>query len=432
MSLSPLDTGCGLRSTHVATINQLPQELLVIIFSLCLDFGERVKVRTRLTLVCRIWRAVVEGTPAFWTLIEAANGLQNARNAIAKTGESSIDLILRLEDPVSVDQFLAVVGEKVSRWRSVDLTFEWALPESFGGLETSACHSLEKLSLTWDDFTFATSLLTLFDGGPAPEALKEVSLSAMPADLAPMRLSRLLSLVLIDFPYVEMDGLLLILRNSPTLTTLHLQGCGSLYPSSDVDLPIILGSLKTCTFDVSTPVIPFLLSAIHAPSLDNIELTFDTEDSVPHSSIFSPPVPAFEPALKRLLSNAKRIKLEFGDPYISITFGGLEIILDSSGVEGFQYLRDVLDSLMYYSGETENDLKVRLELDAVNPTLEELQLFNRPPMVEQLVLTEEFWGDSIPINATEALGTRLADGPHGWLFPELEVLNWKVNVENLG
>ncbi|KAG8933131.1 hypothetical protein FRC00_013551 [Tulasnella sp. 408] len=433
MSPSPLVTGCGPSSTsvlHRATINQLPQELIVIILGLCLDSEERVKVRTRLTLVCRIWKAIVEGTPSFWTLIEAADGLQHARNAITNTGESPIDLILHLDDLVPIDQFLAVVGEKVSHWRSVDLTFDGAFPASISGLQASACHSLEKLSLTWYDCSPTTPPLTLFDGGPAPDALTDITFWGIPADLASMRLSQLSSLVLIYAPYVEMGDLLLILQNSPTLNTLHLHQCGSLHPSSGVRLPIILPSLKTCHFDLSIPLIRFLLSAIHTPSLDHLALTL--HDSSPDPSIFSPPVSGFEPSMKRLLSTAKHIELKLGGPFTSITFGGLKVVLISSDTGRFQYLRDVLDSLMDYSGEKGKDLKAHLHLSAVNPTLEELQIFNRSPMVERLVLTEKFWSPSIPVNAIEALGTCISAGPHGWLFPELEVLDCNIELENIG
>ncbi|KAG8933132.1 hypothetical protein FRC00_013552 [Tulasnella sp. 408] len=425
MGPSPLVTGWRPSSTYVChrvTINQLSQELIVIILHLCLGSEKRAKVRTRLTLVCRIWKAIVEGTPSFWTLIEAADGLQHARNAITKTGESPINLILNLGDPVPIDQYLAVVSKKVSQWRSVDLTFDGAFPASFSGLKASTCHSLEKLSLRWYNFGLTpTPPLTLFDGGPAPDALKDISFHGIPADLASMRLSQLSSLVLTP-PYVEMDDLLLIFRNSPTLTTLHLQGCGSLRPSSGVKLPITLGSLKACHFDLSIPLIRFLLSAIHAPSLDRLGLALD--DSSPDSSIFTPPVSGLEPIIQRILLTAKHIELEFGDPYASITFGGLKFVLLSSNTERFQYLRDVLDSLMDYSGEKRKDLKVRLHLSAVDPTLQELQIFNRSPMVERLVLTAKFWSISTPINAIEALGTCISAGPHGWLFPELKVLEW--------
>ncbi|KAG8932004.1 hypothetical protein FRC00_000435 [Tulasnella sp. 408] len=436
MGPSLLVTGCEPGSTcvsHRATINRLPQELIVIIFRICLNSVNRVEVRTRLTLVCRIWNAIIEGTPSFWTLIQAADGIQNARNAITKTGELPIDLTLHLEDPVLVDQFLAVVSEKVSQWRSVEFTFDGVLAGFFSGLQASACHSLEKLRLTWYDSSYRTAPLALFGGGPAPDGLKDVYLYGVPADLARMQLSKLSSLDLIDVPYVEMDDILLILRNSPTLTTLHLRGCGRLHPlGASVGLPIILGSLKACSFDLSVPSIHFLLSAIHAPSLDDLELTVDTEDSFPHSSIFTPPVPGFGPTMERLLSTAKHIELEIGDPDFVITFGGLEIVLVSPDAEGFQYVRDVLDRLMDYSGEKGKELKVHLHLDSVDPTIEELQLFNRSPMVEQLTLTEELWSGSIPISATEALGTRIAAGQHGWLFPELEFIDWNMNLENIG
>ncbi|KAG8932005.1 hypothetical protein FRC00_000436 [Tulasnella sp. 408] len=436
MGPSPLVADCGPGSTdvsHRAAIHQLPQELIIVIFHLCFDHTTTVKVRTRLVLVCRYWKAVIESTPSFWTRITSADGLQNARNSIAKTGESPIDLTLTTVDMVSADEFLAVVSEKVSRWRSVDFAFDWPLPASFGGLQTSACHSLEKLSLLWGDINLTGSKFTLFDGGPAPDALKDVSFWGVPANLPPMRLSGLSSLVLRDVAYVQMDDLLSIIRNSPELTTLDLQECGSLDPlDGSVGLPIILGSLTACTFELSIPSIHFLLSAIHAPSLDHIELIFDMEFSPPVSSAFSPLVPEFGPSLKRILSTAKRIKLHFGYSRFSLTFGGLKIVLNSPDREGIEYLRDVLDSLMDYSGEKGKDLKLHLSFSGVRPTIAVLQTFNSCPPVEKLTLFKALGKKFISIQTIKALGTPITTSPHGWLFPELEVICWEIGLGGVG
>ncbi|KAG9045313.1 hypothetical protein FS837_006523 [Tulasnella sp. UAMH 9824] len=307
--------------SHPPAINQLPQELIIVIFHLSLDPWITVKARTRLVLVCRYWKAIVEGTPSFWTLINAADGLQHALKAVTKTEESPIDFILGIHDPVSVGEFLAAVSEKVERWRSVNLTFRGAFPASFGSLQTSTFQSLEKLRLGWDELNLEASTLTLFDGGPAPETLKDVWFCGIPVNLAPMRLSKLSSLVLI--------------------------------------------------------------------------------------------VPAFTPTLKRLLSTAKHIKLEFGDEEFSIAFGGLKIdLLDAAGAEGFQYVREMLDSLMDHSGEKGKELKVHLQFSGVNPTIAEVQIFNSCLMVEQVTLSEGFWSNSIPIKTIDALGTPIPASSH--------------------
>lgn len=312
--------------SHRPAIDQLPQELLDIIFHLCLDSGKRVTVRTRLMLVCRIWKAIIEGTPSFWTRIEAIDGLKHARNAITKTGELPIDLILDRDDSVSVDEFLAEVSGKVSRWRSVELSFR-ILPTSFGGLQTSACHSLEKLTLQMEDLLPSTLPLALFDRGPSPAVLKDLYLSSIPVDLAVMQLSNLSSLVLIDVHYIRMDDVLLVLRSSPALVTLQLEeiAIASLdIPDGGVGLPILLESLTACQFQLSIPLIRFLLSAIHSPSLEYLQLYYWIESSFPNSSIFSPPISGFEPTLKRLLSTAEHIEVQFKHlANSSITFGGL-------------------------------------------------------------------------------------------------------------
>ncbi|KAG8932003.1 hypothetical protein FRC00_000434 [Tulasnella sp. 408] len=288
-------------------------------------------------LVCRIWKAIIEGTPSFWTHIEAIDGLKHVHNAVTKTGESLIDLILDCDDSLSADEFLAEVSGKVSRWRSVELSFK-ILPTSFGGLQTSACHSLEKVTLKMEDLLPSTLPLALFDRGPSPAGLKDLYLSNIPVDLAPMQLSNLSSLVLIDVHYIGMDDVLLVLRSSPALVTLELEevAIASLnIPDGGVELPILLESLTTCQFQLSIPLIRFLLSVIHSPSLKYLQVYYWIEDSFPEPSIFSPPISGFEPTLKRLLSTAKHIEVQFEYPAgSSITFGGFKTIIASPSLRG--------------------------------------------------------------------------------------------------
>ncbi|KAG8919807.1 hypothetical protein FRC01_001100 [Tulasnella sp. 417] len=389
----------------------------------------------RLGLVCRFWKAIVDRTPSFWGHIKADDGLQHARNALTKTGESPIDLFLGFFDVVTVDEFLEVVNRKVSCWRSVELEFD-ALPTSFGGLHTSACHSLEELSLTWDfgNSYPPTSPLTLFDGAPAPTTLKNLTLYGVPVGLAPMRLSKLLSLELTEVPSIMMDDILLVLRNSPMLLILSLEELGSLHvPARSVGLPILLEALARCTLHLSIPLIRFLLSALKTPSLHHLELACELGGSIPTSHLFASPLSSFTPTLRTLLSHATHIKiiLELSNS-ASITFGGLVLILDSPGPGRFRFqrFREVLDSLMRHIGDRGKDLKVHLDLVGVDPTTEELQIFNRSPMVEQLLVHATFWGAHIP-NVITALGTPIT-APHAWLFPDLEVIHWNANLAQVG
>ncbi|KAG8933133.1 hypothetical protein FRC00_013553 [Tulasnella sp. 408] len=328
-------------------------------------------------LVCRIWKAIIEGTPLFWTHFEAIDGLKHVHNAVKRTGESLIDLILDCDDSLSADEFLAEVSGKVSRWGSVELSFK-ILPTSFGGLQTSACHSLEKLTLKMEDLLPSTLPLALFDRGPSPAVLKDLYLSNIPVDLAPMQLSNLSSLVLIDVHYIGMDDVLHVLRSSPALVTLQLEeiAIASLnIPDRAAELPILLESLKACQFQLSIPLIPMS----------------------------------------------------------SLAFGGLEIIIGSPGLRGYRYLRVILDSLMDYSGEEGRVLKAHLHLDGTDPTIEELQLFSGCSIVEQLTVSEK--GSRLlrlfPMTAIEALGTRVRAGSQECLFPDLEVLEWSVSLDIL-
>ncbi|KAG8950776.1 hypothetical protein FRC04_007196 [Tulasnella sp. 424] len=354
--------------------------------------------------------------------------MQHVRNAIAYTGESPIDLIPSSGDPVSLDDFFMAVGGKIAYWRSVDLDFD-VPPASYGGLQTSACRSLENLRMSWvsEGLPQATPLC-LFDGGPAPATLKELSLFRIPVDLGAMQLSNLSKLELKDVPHLVTEDILLVLDNSPMLVTLGLQELGGLRVSDSIGgAPIHLGSLTTCTLDLPIPVIRFLLSTMHTPSLRRADLSCRLDGSIPASSLFSPSIAAFTPTLRRLVSPAKYVEIEFAfSGLCSIVFGGLEISLDTSGIDEYRSLRDVLDSLMSYTRANGAGLKAHLRLDAVEPDLENLQLFNCQPMVEELTVSVAFWSDLAPTKAVEALGTRIHNSPNSWLFPELEVIKYDL------
>lgn len=127
------------------------------------------------------------------------------------------------------------------------------------------------------------------------------------------------------------------------------------------------------------------------------------------------------------------MEVEFKYPAMSsITFGGLEILIGSPRLREYRYLRVILDSLMDYSGEQGRGLKAHLYLDGADPTIEELQLFSGCPMVEQLIVSEQVWRlRHFPMTAIEALGTRVGAGWQGCLFPDLDVLEWNVDLDIL-
>ncbi|KAG8950775.1 hypothetical protein FRC04_007195 [Tulasnella sp. 424] len=421
----------SIRDYQQPYIHQLPQEILIIILHLCLGWRTPGKDLTRLRLVCHAWKATVDSAPSLWTPINARDGLQHVRTAIAKTGESPIDLIRDSNDPnaVSLDDFLMAVDAKIAYWRSVKLDFQGRLA-SFGGLQTSACRSLEKLHLAWWSRDLSqTTPLCLFDGGPAPATLKELSLFQISINLGAMRLSNLSSLVLSHVPHIVTEDILLVLDNSPMLVSLRLQELGGLrFPDSSQGVPIHLGFLTTCALHPPIPVTRFLLSTMHTPSLRRADLSCELDGSIPASALFSPSIAAFAPTLRRLISPAKYVEIEFAPlERSSIVFGGLKITLKTSNVDEYQCLRDVLNSLISYPGANEAGLKAHLLLRCVDPDLENLQLFNCQPMVEELTLFGSFWSTLEPTKAIAALGTRIRNSPNSWLFPDLEVIKYDLD-----
>ncbi|KAG9041522.1 hypothetical protein FS837_012141 [Tulasnella sp. UAMH 9824] len=253
------------------------------------------------------------------------------------------------------------------------------------------------MSLIWDsdDSLPATMPLSLFNGGPAPTALKDFYLWGIPVDLGPMHLLKLSFLQLIIASNVMMQDILSVLRNCPTLLKLQLEHLECLrVPEESIEAPILLESLITCAFHLPIPLIRFLLLAIQTSSLHQLKLSCDFEDYIPTPPLFASPITSFGPTLPRLISTAKPINIRFDDSNsASITFGTLQIPLNPLGPGAFLYLRDVLDSLMGYIGERGNDLTVHLDLDAVDPTMEELQIFNKSPMVGELTVREKIWSD---------------------------------------
>ncbi|KAG8950777.1 hypothetical protein FRC04_007197 [Tulasnella sp. 424] len=411
-------------------IHQLPPEILIIIFHLCIDLWSSGKDITRLLLVCRAWKATVDNVPSLWTTINAADGLQHIRTAIAKTRESPIDLIRRSTDPVSLDDFLMEVGGKIAYWRSVELHFD-SRPASYRGLQTSTCTRLEKLRMARATRRLAQKMpLCPLDGGPAPAMLKELSLFRILVDLRAMRLSNLSKLELNDVPHLVTEDILLVLDNSPMLVTLRLQKLGGLRVSDPIGgVTVHLGSLATCTLNLPIPVTRFLLSAMHTPSLRRMKIHCDLDGSTPASSLFSPPITTFAPTLPGLISPAKYIDVEFsGNGHSTIVFGGLEITLHTPNFDEYRRLRDMLNSLMSHPGVNGAGLNAHLHFSDSGPDLENLLLFNCQPMVEELIVSGWFW-DDISSKISAGLGTRIHNGPEGWLFPELEVIKYYIDED---
>ncbi|KAG8974635.1 hypothetical protein FRC05_007112 [Tulasnella sp. 425] len=420
---SPTPSLGSTRDYQEPCIHQLPHEILIVIFHLCIARLRPEKDLTRLRLVCHPWKGFVGSTPSLWTTINAADGLQHVRTAIANTRELPIDLIRYTNYPVSLDDFLIAVGGKIAYWRSVEL-WSAARPASYGGLQMSECNSLEKLILHSGFMpSLQTTPLCLFDGSPAPATLKELSLHWVPVDLGTMRLSSLSKLELRGVPHFAMEEILLVLENCPILVDLRLQHLAGLRVSDPVSgVPIHLGSLTTCTFYLPITVTRFLISIIHTPSLRRMDIYCDLDGSIPASSLFSPPITTFAPTLRRLISPAQYIDIEFEeDERSSIVFGGLGVTLETANVDQYRCSRDMLDSLMSYPGANGAGLNAHLRLDGIEPDLENLLLFNCQPMVKELVVTGWFRGDT-STEVYASLGSRILNGPEGWLFPELEVI----------
>ncbi|KAG9019188.1 hypothetical protein FRB90_005524 [Tulasnella sp. 427] len=413
------------------SFNDLPQELVIMIFRLSMENSSHLKTLVQLSLVCRAWKATVDAAPPLWTSINAADGLRHVNNAIQRSGEAPIDLTLWQDDSVSLDDFLQAARTKAAHWRSVALDFD-VHPASYGDLETSMCTSLEVLKLSSSAEPVSSQTPTrLFNGGPAPSTLRVLHVFRLPIQLAPMRLFNLSSLVLRRSPTaLPMEDIVLVLKKSPTLVHLHLEDLHALHTPTLIDYkPIYLGSLTSSIIRLTTPMTLLLLSIIQTPSLQSADLHFTLDEPTSTSHPLTSPPTTFVPTLRRLLSSAKLIIVDLDCSKIfSIVFGDLEIALEVSDTMGYQRIKDLLDTLMTHLGDDAKALEVRLRITGLDPSLQDLNLVNCGPMVAELCICQVPWSHEVPETIIEALGNPIGSDPTRWLFPKLRIINYRLTT----
>ncbi|KAG8919211.1 hypothetical protein FRC00_011617, partial [Tulasnella sp. 408] len=317
-------------STRRDFINQLPAEVLIIVFQKSLNPAQPGKGLTRLGLVCHLWRSTVESTPSLWAHINAADGIRHVRTAVGKTGEMPIELAYRAHNDyatVAVYYFLTAAMEKSQYWKSVEILSRHS-PAAYPGLQSMPCPALEKLTLWCIPQTAPLPKpFKLLNGMPAPTSLKALNLCRVSVQLESLELGRLETLSLINLGPQSMEEIIRILRTSPRLLTLVLEDLvGLRSPDTDDTPPIHLQHLETLKLRLPVPITRFLLSTLHGSKLDQLTLTANFS-SIPPSMLFTPSIAHWVPVFQRMVGNANRIEIGFDwSNLCSVKFGKLYYI----------------------------------------------------------------------------------------------------------
>ncbi|KAG9043778.1 hypothetical protein FS837_009136, partial [Tulasnella sp. UAMH 9824] len=263
----------------------IPTEIWVEIFMLSLppiDLAQAPQ-KTSLTLVCRLWNAIVEATPTLWSRITIVDTIPYVRKSLSKSGECPIDIngAFQLETTAfGLDfhciycQFIQEVQLHSHRWRHVALQVNCT--ERFAP-SAKVLPLLESLKLYSNRRTLdRNEYSTLLDRATTPH-LREVLLHAIP--IAPWDIALSSSLLKLDIRNTSHFGppsvpLFSILAACPNLTVLRLRKILTRVPWQDNDvndppgaLPIVkLAALQELTLDDNwAQVVKDLLQQLRIP-----------------------------------------------------------------------------------------------------------------------------------------------------------------------
>ncbi|KAG8976925.1 hypothetical protein FRC05_002862 [Tulasnella sp. 425] len=226
--------GRSATGTEVAPIDFLPNELLLVIFELYTGQDTPARNLVALSLVCKLWRDLVEGT-----ITVSSEGSSDGQGC--PTG----DQVFGTGRKDRRGDLFAEIGGRIAQWKSLDVgATKWN--PVLASLKQANTPKLKTLNLRapWGH-ELVENVVTLFGGEPASVALKDLHVESIPLAIAPLRLSRLRSLELQGAPIVSTEEVLRVLRGSPGLKQcdlIHLtclRNAGFALPSHILDYPAI-------------------------------------------------------------------------------------------------------------------------------------------------------------------------------------------------
>ncbi|KAG9049029.1 hypothetical protein FS837_011408 [Tulasnella sp. UAMH 9824] len=416
-------------------IHLLPQELLVLIFEVFVGLDTPVQNLVTLTLVCKQWEQIVEGTPRLWRCISGKEALSRVQRALVMAKDVPLEIDYSEETAkIGSKTFFAEIGGRIAHWRSLVVTTDNPEP-AVAILKVAVAPNLKTVRLfcewgrQWDNRQF-----TLFRGEQAPLALKDFHIRSIPVVVEPLRLSGLQFLDLREHPIISAEEVLRVLSVSPVLERCSLQHLVCL---KDFALPgykqefLALQGFENTTIQLSClrnlvlvglPVsfVHLLLSIIRAPNLGwcMLDCKIDRHDQSPRSELLTAHISHLIPALTALTSKAEEIEIASFDGNDFTFQVGQFAIGNMGGALERKHLDETLEWLCDCLGGHVKALPLSLVLFKVNVNSIWFSWLASTPRVTKLGLwTDPFSG---PRDIISLLTQPLVSAPTQWLFPELE------------
>lgn len=435
------------RSTHLhqdtlAPINDLPHELLLAVFKLYVDMIPD-ELPLTLTLVCKLWRNIVEGAPNLWCHISAGDRLESVRKALTMAKGAPLEVsYYELEATTSIAIFFTEIKDRIAHVKSIYFSAA-QLPEI---LKTTPAIRLETLDLEIRSRPAQSrEPVTLFGGEPASPALKNFHLHCSPVNLEPLRLSGLHSLELSDVPICSAEELLRILMESPALEACCLDWLNFLtsFIPSETRQRVFGGPSRTTEANcraiqllhlrhLTLIFLPasfthLLLSTIQVSVLQSFDLRCTLAERTPVSEILAPDTYHLVPALQYSTTTADKIEID----YIHSREWRLRVGMLGIGFEAVQVdLRQLEETLGWVFGHQAERLKA-LPTSLVTWEHDEradlIFWLSSSLRVTNLVLRPSASGKrSQPWSIISLLSRPVASMSNQWALPDLESIDTNV------
>ncbi|KAG8912096.1 hypothetical protein FRC01_005292 [Tulasnella sp. 417] len=443
--------GMDTNAVPFAPIQHLPFELLSTLFKLCIGDNTPVRDLISLTLVCKLWRSIVEDTPSLWCCISGWETAPRVRKGLAMAKDTPLKIMYR-EDVAETDPetFFGEIGGRITQWKSLNITTGRSdLPMTV--LQTTTPPNLETLevNVSWGQ-EWNGGLVTLFRGEPAPLTLKRLYVHQIPVVVEPLRLSGLRSLGLSRMPVVSAEEILRVLRESPALERCYLYYLNGLenfgLPGQEQELSrlqrvetpnIHLAHLRSLGLGgLPVSFVHLVLSVIQVPNLQwiAVDCKIDQHAQSPKSELFTTRISHHSPTLTTLIKTAQNMELvSFSEANWKISVGSLLITLEGLAFK-LKHLDETLEWLFSHPGGHLKTLPVSLSLHESEINTSSFTQLTSPLKVTKLDLwtasSFEHVPDSQPRNIISLLSQPLESTPTQWVLPNLEYLSTNVVNED--
>ncbi|KAG8976923.1 hypothetical protein FRC05_002860 [Tulasnella sp. 425] len=427
----------------VAPIDLLPNELLLVVFKLYISPNIPARDLVVLSLVCKRWQNVAEGTASLWCRISGRDGLPGLRKALTMARDVPLEIkYFKGVAKTDTETFLAHIGGQIAQCKSLDIsTSDWdPVLATLKQANTPNLRTL-RLAVPWNQ-GWKESVITLFGGEPAPAELKDLHVEYIPLAIAPLRLSGIRSLVLKGRPIVSTEEVLRLLGESPALEKCDLHNLRSLRNSNiaipshvlqgRTDYPIIqLSRLRSLDIrNLHLSITHFILSVIRAPKLRkvSVDCTIDQLDQSPGSDLFTTKISHLIPSFKDLVKTAKRIEMfSHNVRYWTISIGRLMIGLAGRRPRQLSHLQETLDWVFRNLGGHLRALPVSLKVFEFGIARDWFIWFGSYLKVTKLELRTL----DLPVQPrrremVSLLSRPLESADNQWLMPELKAI--KIDV----